>query len=146
MVDFGSILVAISTLFFLYLAVKSFLRIELCALCASVSTVWVILLGYRIWGGDVDPLALGILMGGSAVGLMYMLGAKMPERWNVLKLPFLLSLLALVYIVLTDSTDTGKIWLVLGFLWLIFLPIFLVGKGKGMGQMAKKIIECCKNW
>jgi len=146
MVGFGQILIAISLLFFLFLGIRSWLKIKVCAICAAVSVVWISLLTFKLLGGDVDTLSLGILMGGSAVGLMYLLGAKLSENSNILKLPFLMSLFAAVYLVLSGGDGLSSILVIVAALWILFLPLFFMSDRGGIKKVASKLIECCKNW
>lgn len=146
MVEFASILIAITALFGFYFLLRNIFGLKLCAICAAISTTWIGLLALWFWGIEVDLLAVAMLMGGSAVGLMYLLEAKLPERWSVLKLPFLLTLFALIYVFLTQPFQANQIYLVIAALWLIFLPLFLSGEKGRFQKAAQKIIECCKNW
>jgi len=138
--------------FILALFARAYLKTDVCALCAGVSLTWITLILLHVFGVIVsDPITLSVYMGGTAVGVMYMLGAKLPEKYHAFKLPFLLTLLWLVYGVV--------VWLVVGaivvswvqagiliFLWAISLVVFLLRNTKNIGPAFKKLIECCKNW
>ncbi len=105
MVTFSGTLIALTVLFVFYIVLRFALKLKVCALCAAVSTTWFGLLAMKLSGFDADPLIIGILMGGSAVGIMYLLEKKMSEKYSILKFPFLLSLFAFTYIVLTDFKE-----------------------------------------
>ncbi len=147
MVAFSNILVALIVLFVFYIVLRFALKLKVCALCAAVSTTWLGLLVMKLSGFEVDPLIIGILMGGSAVGIMYLLEKKMSEKYSILKFPFLLTLFAFIYIVLTDFKEGPLTYLIILFLWIVFLTVFLTGGKTGVFKnIGKKLIECCKNW
>lgn len=68
------VLFLILVLFFILVFLKPYivkLTNRFCSICASVSLTWIILLILKILNYNIDPLVVGILMGGSSVGLMY---------------------------------------------------------------------------
>jgi len=147
MVTFSGTLVALTILFVFYIVLRFALKLKVCALCAAVSTTWLGLLVMKLSGFDVDPLIISILMGGSAVGIMYLLEKKMPEKYGILKFPFLLTLFAFTYIILTDFKEGPLIYLIILSLWIVFLTVFLTtGKIGVFKNIGKKLVECCKNW
>ena len=147
MVTFSGTLIALTVLFVFYIVLRSTLKLKVCALCAAVSTTWLGLLAMKLSGFDVDLLIIGILMGGSAVGIMYLLEKKMSEKYSILKFPFLLTLFAFTYIVLGGFREGSLIYLIILFLWVVFLTIFLMGGNvEAFKKIGKRLIECCKNW
>ena len=147
MVTFSSVLIALTALFIFYIVLRFTLKLKVCALCAAVSTTWLGLLVMNLTGFRVDPLIIGILMGGSAVGIMYLLEKKMPENYSILKFPFLLTLFTLVYMVLADFEEGPLTYLIILLLWVVFLIVFLTrGRAGVFKDIGKKLIECCKNW
>ena len=147
MVAFSNILIALTVLFVFYIVLRFVLKLKVCALCASVSTTWLGLLVMKLFGFEIDPLIMGILMGGSAVGIMYLLEKKMSEKYSILKFPFLLTLFTLTYIVLTDFGEGLLIYLIILFLWVVFLTVFLMGENvEVFKKIGNKLIEFCKNW
>jgi len=121
---------------------------KLCALCFATSATWVLGLGYLVIYGSnietVDVISVAILMGGSAVGSMYYLSSRVKESWNLFKLPYLVTLFAMIYIVLAQQL---YVELVIGIvaLWVIFFAIYLL-RHTSLRAWSQKIIECCKNW
>ena len=147
MVTFSSTLIILTMLFVLYVVFRFTLGLEVCALCAAVSTTWLGLLVMKLIGFEIDSLIIGILMGGSAVGIMYLLEKKVPKQYGILKLPFLLTLFAFTYVVLTEFREGPATYLIVLLLWIVFLTVFLVGENvKAFKEIGKKLIECCKNW
>ena len=62
-----------------------------CAICAAVAGTWLWMLIARAAGFRVDPLALAILMGGSAVGLSLRYADRLPPKrsrlvWKVVSI------------------------------------------------------------
>ncbi|HEY4518062.1 MAG TPA: hypothetical protein VJG48_00370, partial [Candidatus Paceibacterota bacterium] len=50
---------------------------RICPICALVSSAWVILLVLRYFGYNVNESLIALLMGGSAVGISYVLAGKL---------------------------------------------------------------------
>jgi|GEM_PF-2522591 len=122
---------------------------NLCAICFATSGAWIIGFIYMLISGstisDTNILSLGILMGGSVVGSMYYLSSKLSEENQLFKLPYLITLFALVYMVLTREF-VGSMVVGVGGLWLLFFLLFSVrDSGRLKGSIAH-IIKCCKNW
>lgn len=138
-------LLGIATLFVLLLFVRSVSSFRVCALCAAVSITWVTLLALLYAGVSIDPTLLGILMGGSVVGGMYLLEDKLPERYQVFRLPFFLTFVALSYFAIATTIELGPVLIVL-FIWLLAACLFYWRHRPGVSRAVKKIIQCCKNW
>lgn len=121
---------------------------KLCAICFATSGAWMLGLGYLIIYGSniktVDLLSVAILMGGSVVGSMYYLGSRVKKSWNIFRLPYLVTLLALTYMVLARQSYL-ELTLGVVVLWVLFLTIYLLRHTK-LRTWSKKIIECCKDW
>ena len=140
------ILIAPPGLFILFIALRSIFKMQICALCAAVSTTWILLLALLYMGKGIDPLVIGILMGGSAVGLMYYLENKLPEKYHLLKFPFLITLILLIYLLLAQDTDKSIFYTYLAAMWVVFIALYFLRHRKGFRDTVKKLIECCKNW
>ena len=130
------ILAGITALFFILLFIKSFTKKKFCVICVSVSLTWITLLILYFLNIFTDKLIIGILMGGTSVGLFYMLY----EKIGIFKLPFLLTLISMIYFILGGFV-ISTLYLIAG-LWLLFILIYLFKFNK----LAKKLIECCKKW
>lgn len=73
-------------------AVRRFTRLAVCPICVGVSGTWLLLLVGTYAGYPVDPLVIGILMGGSVVGVAYQLEKRLrenmsPALWKLLFIP-----------------------------------------------------------
>jgi len=147
MISIFSVFAFIVLLFFVLLAAKARLRFKFCVLCASVFVTWLGLLAayFAGWWGNVVLLA--IFMGGSAVGIMYVLEKKLPQEFDIFRLPFYLSAVAIVLFVLTGGVLELKIVALLAALW-ITLTVFYVLKNKStvVKKIAERLIACCRDW
>ncbi|MEK7461745.1 MAG: hypothetical protein AAB586_01610 [Patescibacteria group bacterium] len=112
---------------------------KICAICFAVSGTW--LVGLAI---GLDLVILALLMGGTAVGLMYYLASALPEKFEFFKLPFLLSVFIVFYSILSRTLDI-LIILEVVVTWLLFGLIFLSRNGRTKNWF-KIVVECCKNW
>lgn len=116
-----------------------------CAICASVTTTWITLLVLFQAGFAIDPLVIGILMGGSGVGAMYLLEKKLEENYHLFRLAFLATVIALTYLLIAERIAVESI-VVLLLLWLASLGLFLKRDSQSFQKVVSKIIQCCKNW
>mgnify|MGYP001588910088 CR=1 FL=1 len=137
MSDLFFVLSLISGLFVGLLILKSLIKREFCVICASVSLSWLTL----FW--SVDPLLIGIMMGQSAIGLYYLLNAKLSETFKIFRFPYIISAIFVIYVLLSpEKADLKSIYFVAS-IWLLFL---LIAFTKRHGKLVKSLIECCKNW
>ncbi|MDP2651490.1 MAG: hypothetical protein Q8O98_02790 [bacterium] len=123
-------ILSITTLFVIGLVLKKVFP-KLCAICFAVSVTWII--GFFF----LEPLVLAILLGGSAVGLMY--------YWKLefFRLPYLLTTFTFIYFIL-EEIDWQALTAVVA-VWLIFGVISLLRDGATKSWF-KKVVECCRNW
>ena len=145
MIDIVAILLGIIVLFAVFIWLRSAFSLKVCALCAAVSVTWIVLLVLFYIGSFTDLLIIGILLGGSAVGVVYLLEGKFSESFQVFKLPFYLTLILAIYFVLQQNLEFKAV-IVLVLLW-IFVGVIYVGRNTIRFKiLARKIVECCKNW
>lgn len=140
------LLLVITILFILLLILKSALKLRFCVICASVSLTW---LGFLFWHWFVeqgDVLLLALLMGQSIIGLCYLVEKKVPDHYQLFRLPFLLSLTAIGIILLGFLTNLFQIFLFLIILWIITGLLYLYRQNPRMHKIIQHIIACCKNW
>jgi len=145
MIDITLALLGIVILFAIFVTFRTLSPIKICALCGAVSIIWIILLTLFYLGYETDPVLLGILMGGSAVGLIYLLEQKLPEKYQLFKLPFFLMLIVLSYLAIEKNLPGGVITLVV-LVWLLTTAIHTSRNVKNVKILGEKIIKCCKNW
>ena len=135
------VLLGITALFFLILLAKSMLKNKkICAICLSVTLMWIVLLSFYLTEIFADKIIIGILMGQTSLGLFYLFN----EKLSVFKLPFILSLIALIYFVL-EKIELSVIYFLIS-LWVIFTLVYLFKSNKNLLGFTNKLIECCRKW
>jgi hypothetical protein len=139
-------LASITSLFVVMLIIKRITGWKICAICASISLTWIVLLVLYWTGRFPYPVLVGILMGQSVVGIYYLLEKKVNEDLLIFRLPFLLSATVLVFLLLgfVDELLGAVVFLVA--VWLTFGITYLYRNNPKMRAIVKKLIECCKNW
>jgi len=145
MIDTTLVLIGITVLFALLIAFRSVFSLKVCALCGAVSVTWLTLLILFYLDYVIDPVLVALLIGGSVVGSMYLLEQKLPEKYQLFKLPYFLMFVSLAYFVVTKSMSVS-VMVLLGVVWLIALLIHVGGRVEKLKIVGRKIIECCKNW
>lgn len=154
-ITFLTVLIGITVLFFLLLIFKSIFLKEkkFCAICASMSLTWIILLALSIFGQFSNPVLVALLIGQTVVGIFYVVEQKVREELALFRLPFLLTLTYIAYGLLAFSILTSvnsKILLesgiFLGLLWGIFLLFYFYRHHPVFQEKVQKIVECCKRW
>ena len=145
MMDIVFILLAITVLFALLIGLRSLFNLKICALCGAVSTTWIILLVMFYGSVFNDPIILGVFMGGSVVGAMYLLEQKLPEHFQIFKLPFFLTFVSVAYLALMRSF-TFEVVVIPVLLWICMGAIYAGRNIASLKTLGRKIIECCKNW
>ena len=140
------VFIAVTVLFFVLLMAKGKISKRFCVICTSVSLSWIgFLILYRL-GYFSNVLILGILMGESVTGIYYLAEKNVVESLHVFRLPFLLTLTLIAYLLLDPSVITIPLIVFFSGLWVLFLLGYSYRHREGTGRLIKKIIECCKNW
>lgn len=145
MMDIFFIFLAITVLFALLVGLRSLFNLKICALCGAVSTTWIVLLVMFYGSVFNDSIILGVLMGGSVVGAMYLLEQKLPEHFQIFKLPFFLTFVSVAYLALMRSF-TIEVVVIPVLLWVCMGAIYAGRNIASLKTLGRKIIECCKNW
>ncbi len=131
-------------LFLILLLVKSIIKKEFCVLCVSFALSWITLLILYYSNIFVNKTIIAILMGMTALGIYYLLEKKVKKELTIFRLPFLLTLVFIIYIVLENFNLNSLIFL--GVLWVVFILIYLFRNNTGFKKFTNKLIECCKKW
>lgn len=140
-------LISILFLFFIFfIFIKKVINKKLCAICFAVSSTWIVFLILFFLDKYGDMLSLAILMGGSAVGFFYYISSIIEKKYYVFKFPFLVTLFWVIYFVLSPKKVLDFEFIILLLLWLLFGLVFLFSTGKKINNIARYVIECCKNW
>ncbi|MEX1027981.1 MAG: hypothetical protein WD049_08250 [Candidatus Paceibacterota bacterium] len=143
------ILFAITALFCAGLVLKKQYP-GLCALCLAILCTWVgglVALVFFPGRFEIDPVLVGILMGGSVIGVMYFLSRRVPRTLKVFTLPFVLTGVWGSYHLVTVAQYLRAVELVfLAVIWVVFGIVALGRNHRGTQSMFKQIVACCRDW
>ena len=140
------LLVMIVALFVLAMLLRAVFP-ALCAICFAVFGTWLVGILLHVSGQTmiyIDGYMLALLMGGSAVGFMYYLASTLPERYQLFKLPYLLTAFTVLYFVLQAQADL-RVLVLLGVVWAGFGLVFLTRHRYGK-RLFHSLIACCRDW
>jgi len=142
------ILLTIISLFISLLVVKNITGLKFCVMCLSVSATWMIWLTLYWLGVLNDPVFIAVLMGQSAVGVYYLLEKRLAEKYQIFRLPFLLTLTTGVWLVLkvVGLKEFLVLASILGILWLTFFFLYLYRHNSKVKKAATQVIACCRDW
>ncbi len=91
-----------------------------------------------------EPLLVGILLGHSSLGIYYLAEKKMSSELLLFRLPLLLTLISIAYVLLVRQ-HLSIILLFLAVFWLLFIGLYALRTTK-LKNMVQKIVKCCKKW
>ncbi|MDP3999789.1 MAG: hypothetical protein Q8P76_04365 [bacterium] len=140
-------ILAITGLVWLFNKISPF---KVCPICAGVSGTWLWLLAAMANGWlsvNSYQLPVGILMGGSVVGIAYQLEKRLPENrspliWKTIFIP--LGFLVAYYLVLFDwMTFAIFLAIELLFVWLYFRLASHQPKNVQVEKLEKQMEKCC---
>lgn len=146
MINLFMIFVLISILFIFLFIIKEIFKTKICVICASISLTWILLFILYKLGYFNDIIIISLLMGGSITGLYYLAEKKIKEKFHLFRLPFLLTLIFIFYLLLDKANNFASILALLIFLWFIFIIIFLYRDDRKIKVIFKKILDCCRGW
>lgn len=144
--DLFLIVVGISGLFFLLLFLKTMFKKKFCVLCGSVAGMWVLLLVLYRTDFFQNPIILALLMGQSITGIYYLLEQKLPERFHVFRLPFILSMIIGFYWLIVGTRELMYSLIFVASLWIVFSILYMFRSNRHFHNIVEKLIACCKNW
>ncbi len=138
------VLIGIFALFVLFVFIREPIHkkfgVKICSVCAAVCLTWIALVVLKILGIQVSDILIGILMGESVTGVMYLFDntreKKETKRMSWLKVLIILSGTLLVYSFLTQGFSVG---LMIGFTFLTILGIIIYRSLRG--QKSKDIVN-----
>ena len=135
----------IASLFVFFILFNTiFSKFKVCAICAAVSATWLSLLGLYLLGKFEDKIIIAILAGQSVVGIYYFLEKKVSEKLLVFRLPFLLTLTAVIYLIFSGIKYVIGLTLLLIFIWIVMAFLFIYSSNPKLNALVNKIVECCK--
>jgi len=129
----------------MFIILRSVSSLKICALCGSVSVLWVVLLFTFYLGYEIDVTFTALLMGSSIIGFMFLLEHRLEKKYQLFKLPYFLTLVSVAYFVLTKSIIINVI-VIISLVWLIMFVIYMSERIEKIKLIGKKIVDCCKNW
>ncbi len=143
----AAVLAAIVIGFAGLLALKRASGLRFCVLCASLAGAWLVLLVLYRAGVYANPVLLALLMGQSVTGLHYLLEKKVPEDLLVFRLPFVLTLTAIFYLLLVPAAATAAALAgVLAAAWAAAIAVYARRDAGRFKQLARQIVQCCRDW
>ena len=139
------ILLGMVFLFFILLLAKQILHWEYCVLCVTISLSWITLLTLY-WLRLYDNLLfIALLLGGTIVGIYYVVEKKVKEDVTLFRLPFLLTMICLGYFLVTFSME-GSVVGVLAAVWILCAILYNYRTNSYFTLSVQKMIACCKKW
>lgn len=136
----------ITAFFFGVVLFKNLFRKEICAICAAVSLTWVGMLVLYLLDLFSDQVLVALLMGQTVLAIYYLMEKKVVEKLTLFRLPFLLTLIAGAYSLLSLPEDIFVVIVLLLGMWVLFFLFYLSRNNQRMQSFTQKIIECCKKW
>ncbi len=140
------IFASIAALFIFFLIARDITRWRFCALCAAVATTWLVFLAFHWFGITQDLILIAPLIGASAVGIYYLAERKTKESLHIFRLPFLLTLFFITYILLGAVRNYFESFLLLTVLWIFFGTMYAYKEKPKIKRLVARVIACCKNW
>src|SRR3989344_8360103 len=115
-------------LFFILLGIKQFMskkfKERFCVICASISLTWIILLILFYLDIFNNKIILALLIGTSISGIYYLIESKVKEKLKIFRLPFILTLIFIGYILIEGIEGVLSVIILLAILWISFLIIY----------------------
>jgi len=153
-------LLSIIILYFLFAFIREplvkIIKVKICAICAAVSLTWLGSLVLKFFGYPIDNLIIGILMGGSVVGIMYKTeGYFKKKNWSFwfVRLVIIIGGFSLIYFLLQENylnfLITLGLVLILSFITLLAqlkpapAPNYDGLSKDAIDELKKKLENCC---
>lgn len=138
-------LFAITLLFGVMLVARRWVPFRICAICLSVSLVWISLLVLYRLGVVQDMAMIALLMGQSILGVYYLVEKHVPKKLTLFRLPFLLSLTIVAYMLITWSLP---VWAIVFnvVVWAGLAVIYAYRNNSKLSVSVNSLIECCSRW
>ena len=149
MIELIHIFGGIAIIFFILLALKELFnekfKKKLCVICAAVSLTWLSLLILYKLGLFADKVIIALLLGQSILGIFYLIEKIVDDTLKLFRLPFLLTLTLIAYLLIENYISIKVIMLISG-IWILFGIFYLTKKNRKIKMLVDKVIKCCKDW
>ncbi|MDP3989371.1 MAG: hypothetical protein Q8P93_04015 [bacterium] len=146
MISLVHVIGTLIVLFTLFLILRTRTSFKVCALCAATTSTWVGLVVLWLRGVSIDPVIIALFVGGSIVGLLYVIEEKIPTHYLLFRVPYYISAIVLAYGVLGESMSMQRTIPLVVVVWLVAIVFFIFRTNARAKQYADMIIACCKNW
>lgn len=130
---------------------NSVFRFKICPICAGVSGtwIWMLVLYFSNYSNSwlyLDPWIIALLMGGSVVGISYVLAKRVPARLDLVwKTTFIILGFAAAYELLTQNFAYFAVLFILaaGASWFFALRKSTRKENSKVEQIKKGLENCC---
>lgn len=136
-------ILSITSLFVVFLIAKEIVKGKFCVICASVALTWILLLYLYYTKSFADKTLLAILIGHSSLASYYLFEKKAGEKEKIFLLPVLLTLIFISYTLIEGLIKPAILPILI--VWLVFAIIWAFQSDGRIGEIARKLVECCKN-
>ena len=137
-------IIGITAAFVVALAAKRVIARQFCALCAAVSVTWIAMLALAYAGAITDRTLIALLVGQSVTGVYYAAETRVPKRWTLFRLPFIVTLTVIAYSAVV-ATIVPSAMLVALALWLAFGIVYAM-RNRAARVWFARIVDCCRRW
>jgi len=127
---------------------RKLLRIPVCPICVGVASTWLWMLIGRSYGYAVDATMLSMLLGGSVVGIAYLLEKRLPQGrspslWKALFIP-------LGFVAAYGLVESHWILFSVMAVALVLLAVFFLARpavseapSEAVEELKRKMQQCC---
>lgn len=136
------VFLAITFIFILAVLARRVTKAKVCAICVSIAATWLGLLALYKINKFHDAILLSLLMGQSITGVFYWIRHQVPAALQIFALPFLLTLTAAFYFLITNNFVLPALGL-LALIWIAAWFIFTYRNDPGKKPIADAAMDCC---
>lgn len=140
------VILGILGLFLLLLLLKQSIKYNsFCAICLAVSLTGISLLALLWLNIFNNTVLLALLLGHSSLGIYYLLEKHATEELLVFRLPLLLTLIVLVYSLVTVQVYLDAVMVLAG-VWFTITLLYVFRTSPVVRKKVQALIECCSSW
>ncbi len=139
------VIIIVSALFAIGIFVRQHTSKKICAICFSILSTWLFLLGVQKFGSYNNNLLIGLLMGQSVAGFYYYARGKLPKIYRIFTLPYFLSTTFLGILLLTEELTDKWTPLAILTIWIVALIIYVDRNDPATKAVANGLMDCCND-